>query len=108
MNRWRGSYLVGEGGEEVNSDVIWNAEKRIHVRKGWRQREDRRLRPFTSSLRFPVSDLVAVGHAVGARAEGADPLGRKGALLLGLGGQGRETYGHQFVKLPGAGAVSLR
>lgn len=58
--------------------------------------------------RIRVSDLVGVSHAVRARAEGADPLGRKGAFLLRLRGESRQTCRAYLVELAGAGAVSFR
>lgn len=57
---------------------------------------------FGSLLRH----LVAVGHAVRARTEGADPLRGKRLLLLRL--RGECCRRHQLVELPCAGAVGFR
>lgn len=71
-----------------------------------KQRPRSLLTPSLRYLRFArsASDPVGVGHAVRAWPEGADPLGREGALLRRLGA---EIGRHQLVQLAHAGAVGL-
>lgn len=88
--------LLDDGSWAVVGDSFSETDVSKRINPGWGGRWRGQVR----------GDLVAVGHAVRARTEGADPLRGKRLLLLRL--RGECCRRHQLVELPCAGAVGFR